>query len=59
MAGAERWLAMQAQNNSRYPRASHESFHAQDVDENRTPPSVRRTAGRRHQAAGGKHPVVC
>jgi len=54
MAGAERWLTMQAQSNSRYPRASHDSFHAQELDENRTPPSVRRTAAaRRSQALNG------
>ena len=29
MAGAERWLAMQAQSHSRYPRASHDSYHVQ------------------------------
>lgn len=57
MAGAERWLAMQASNNSRYPRASHDSFHPQEVDENRTPPSVRRTAARRSQALGASSEV--
>lgn len=53
MAGAERWLAMQAQSHSRYPRASHDSYHVQEMDENRTPPSVRRSASRRSQALNG------
>ncbi len=44
---AERWL--QSQASSRYPRASHESYHL-DVDENRTPPSGRRTAANKRQS---------
>lgn len=41
---AERWLAMHASNNnSRYPRASQDS-HPLEPEENRTPPSVRRSA---------------
>ena len=43
---AERWLQMQASSNSRYPRASHESYHI-ELEEHRTPPSVRRTANKR------------
>lgn len=46
LAQAERWLAMQA--GGRYPRASAESFAERDGgDENRSPPSARRTANRR------------
>ena len=37
---------MQASSNSRYPRASHDSYHV-EVEEHRTPPSVRRTANKR------------
>lgn len=43
---AERWLQMQASSNSRYPRASHESYHL-DLEEHKTPPSGRRTANKR------------
>ena len=43
---AERWLQMQASSNSRYPRASHDSYHV-EAEEHRTPPSVRRTANKR------------
>lgn len=43
---AERWLQMQASSNSRYPRASHESYHI-ELEEHRTPPSGRRTANKR------------
>ena len=43
---AERWLQMQASSNSRYPRASHDSYHA-ELEEHRTPPSGRRTANKR------------
>ena len=43
---AERWLQMQASSNSRYPRASHESYHV-ELEEHRTPPSGRRTANKR------------
>lgn len=38
---AERWLAVQASNASRYPRASQDS-QTLEAEENRTPPSVRR-----------------
>jgi hypothetical protein len=50
---ASQWLSglanasTNASNSSRYPRASHDSFHPGDLDENRTPPSMRRTANRR------------
>lgn len=37
---------MQASSNSRYPRASHESYHL-ELEEHRTPPSGRRTANKR------------
>lgn len=53
MAGAERWLAMQAQSHSKYPRASHDSIYTQEMDENRTPPAIRRTTSRRSQALNG------
>ena len=50
---ASQWLSglanasTNASNSSRYPRASHDSFHPGELDENRTPPSMRRTANRR------------
>ncbi len=50
---ASQWLSglanasTNASNSSRYPRASHDTFHPNEMDENRTPPSMRRTANRR------------
>ena len=48
-AGAASWLNGLASGNAgRYARASHDSFHpTPEGEENRTPPSVRRAAGRR------------
>jgi len=45
LAQAERWLAMQA--GGRYPRASTETYADRELDENRTPPSARRSAANR------------
>ena len=50
---ASQWLtglanaSTNVSNSGRYPRASQESFLPGEVDENRTPPSMRRTANRR------------
>lgn len=49
---AERWLAMQASSNSRLARASHDSalpaaMASLELEENRTPPSLRRSAALR------------
>ncbi len=49
-AGAAVWLnGLASSNPGRYPRGSHDSFHAAlpEGEENRTPPSVRRAAARR------------
>ena len=49
-AGAASWLnGLASGNTGRYARASHDSLHpTPEGEENRTPPSVRRAAGRRH-----------
>lgn len=54
---AERWLAMHATNAGRYPRASQETSHlavSVEAEENRTPPSIRRSSMRASHAETGQ-----